>query len=508
MAEARGPLGAPAPGTSIPSVARPWNGWQALVPRSLLGRILLVMAAGAMATQVAGALLFSAQLDARESAEVKANARYVGGGAANAIRFFRAVPAAYRPLLLQQFREMGGTRFFVTLGDEPVNVTPIAARPLSDLAVDTVARSLRAEIPDLPQLRIAFAWPDALTVNPEGARLTDLPESWVRHILLVGPARAPVLVVQTELEPGHWMFLATDLPNPYFLDEPGPLSPDRMALQAATLLTILLIATLVVRRWITRPLARLADAAARFGTDDTPPELPADGSQEFLRTAQAFSAMRERIQRYMEDRERLFVSISHDLRTPITRLQLRSELLDDERVRREFQEDLDELDMMVKDALQSVKDSAIHEDPADVRLDTLVQRIVRGARLTGHEVEAPTSGLVVRAKPLALKRALGNLVDNALFYGGDPVRIQARAEDDWAVIEVRDHGPGVPEDALRTLFEPRVRLEHGRERNEAGLGIGLGIARSLVQAHGGELELRNHPQGGLVATVRLPLSAR
>jgi signal transduction histidine kinase len=231
--------------------------------------------------------------------------------------------------------------------------------------------------------------------------------------------------------------------------------------------------------------------------------LPETGSREFINTARAFSAMRERIQRYIEDRERLFISISHDLRTPITRLKLRAELLDDEELRDEFEQDLDELDMMDKGALQCVKDNDIHENPAEIRLDALLSRMVRSAQLAGHEVGYAPSGVSVRGKPLALKRALGNLLDNAPFYGGR-AEISVRTEAESVVIRVRDHGPGVPEDAIASLFDPYVRLEHGRDSNDGGMGLGLGIALRVVEAHGGQLELSNHADGGLLATVRLP----
>jgi signal transduction histidine kinase len=267
---------------------------------------------------------------------------------------------------------------------------------------------------------------------------------------------------------------------------------------------VLLLCILVVRS-ITRPLAALSDAASAFGQghDEGARPLPETGSREFINTARAFSAMRERIQRYIEDRERLFISISHDLRTPITRLKLRSELLDDEALRNEFEEDLDELDMMVKGALQCVKDSDIHENPAEVKLDALLGRLVRSARLAGHEVGFAESGLSVRAKPLALKRAIGNLLDNALFYG-KRAEISVGGETGAITIAVRDHGPGVPEDAFASLFDPYVRLAHGREQNDGGMGLGLGIARSVIEAHGGQLILENHQEGGLNATIRLP----
>jgi signal transduction histidine kinase len=412
------------------------------------------------------------------------------------------VPPAYRPLLIQQFREMGGTRFFVHLGDAPVPVATMAPQALAEVALATMQATLKVELPFLNEARLAFAWPERLTVSG-GTLLTELPENWVSHILIVKPDPAPVLVIQTELEPGHWLYLATLMPDPYFLRAADPLSAERLALQGLPLAVVLVLSAVLVLRGITRPLAALSEAAESFGKDERAPELPQTGSAEVVKLAQAFGAMRERIRKYLDDRERLFISISHDLRTPITRLKLRSELLDDEQLRHDFEEDLDELDMMVKGALQSVKDTEIHEDLHDVRLDPLLGRMAGGARLGGREVSYVACGLAVRAKPLALKRALGNLLDNALHYG-ERAEVTAQADGDTVVIAIRDHGPGVPAQALPTIFEPRMRLAHGRERNEGGLGLGLGIARSIVEAQGGQLRLANHPDGGLVASVRLP----
>jgi ligand-binding sensor domain-containing protein/signal transduction histidine kinase len=216
-----------------------------------------------------------------------------------------------------------------------------------------------------------------------------------------------------------------------------------------------------------------------------------------LQTAQ------QKLQQYLADRERLFMSISHDLRSPITRLILRSELLEDDVLRDEFYEDLDDLEMMVKSALQSVKETNIHENVTEVRLDSLIKRILRGAELAGHKIAYSESGLTLFAKPLALKRAIGNLIDNALFYGKE-VEVAVREVGRYIEIQVRDHGPGVPAEALKLLASAAVRLEHGRARNAGGLGLGLGIVRSIAEAHGGTLSLENHPAGGLVATIRLP----
>ena len=478
-----------------------------LWPASLLGRLTLVMVAGLLVTQVAASAIWASQLRAKSQVEAQSAAQYVAHSAAGAIRFFRSLPPAYRMLIIQQLREMGGTRFFVNFNHAWVPVEEIAPHPLAQDVIDTVGATLRKDLPNSPGFRLAFAWPDRLAVAEHDVRLDDLPNSWVQHVLLVKPDPAPILVIQTEIEPGNWLYMAALMPNPYFLSRNDPFTWDRLMPQALSLATVLLLCLLVVRS-ITRPLAALSDAAAALGQghDEDARPLPETGSREFVNTARAFTAMRARIGRYIDDRERLFISISHDLRTPITRLKLRAELLDDEALRNEFEEDLDELDMMVKGALQCVKDSDIHENPAEIKLDALLGRMVRSAQLAGHQVAWMPSGVIVRGKPLALKRALGNLLDNALFYGGS-AEIGAVEEAGKVVISVRDHGPGVPEDALASLFDPYVRLAHGRERNDGGMGLGLGIARGIVEAHGGQLALSNHPAGGLDAVVRLPAQA-
>ena len=475
--------------------------WSPL-PQSLLGRLSLVMVVGVMLAQLAGHAIWARQLRAESEVEANSAASHLAHSASRAVRYFLSLPPNYRPLVIQQFREMGGTRFFVNLNNAPVALRAIDDNPLATIAVAQVGRVMKQDLPHVGEARIGFAWPDTLTVANDGARVASLPDNWVQHILLTAPKPAPIMVIQVELEPGNWLYLAGLMPNPYFLEASNPISLERLQPQVLSLLAVLLLTILVVRS-ITRPLEALSHAAEAIGNGDNAAPLPQTGSREFVNTARAFAAMRERIECYLKDRERLFVSISHDLRTPIMRLKLRAELLDDDALRDEFHDDLDDLDMMVKGALQCVKDSDIYENPTEVRLDALIARIVRGARLASHEVAFTESGLAVTAKPLALKRAIGNLLDNALFYG-QRAEIAVAATDGQVEIRIRDHGPGVPEEALRSLFEPYVRLDHGRHQNAGGMGLGLGIAREIVQGHGGQLKLANHPDGGVVATIVLP----
>ncbi|MFZ6753968.1 sensor histidine kinase [Undibacterium sp. Dicai25W] len=475
---------------------------QRILPSSLLGRLSVVMVAGVMLTQFVGNAFWAAQMRKESQIEVTESSQHLAQSAASTIRFFMSPPPNFRSLIIQQFREMGGTRFYVNLNSAPITIKDIPEQALTALAKEKFSAALKKVLPNISKTQLNFTWPDDLVLSEDGAGIGDVPDRWVQHILVTKPNPAPILVLQVEMEPGHWLYLATLMPNPYFLDSNDPLSGDRVVLQALSLAAVLLLSILVVS-WITRPLAALSEAASAFGNGESAPELPETGSREFVNTARAFSAMRERIARYIEDRERLFVSISHDLRTPIMRLKLRAELLDDDDIRSEFHDDLDELDMMVKGALQCVKDSDIYENPTEIRLDPLIGRMVRGVGLAGHQISFQESGLSVSAKPLALKRAIGNLLNNAIHYGKQ-VEISAIETEESIEIQIRDHGPGVPEEALDRLFDPYVRLDHGRQQNQTGLGLGLSIARDIVQAHGGKLLLSNAMGGGLLARIQLP----
>ncbi len=475
-----------------------------LLPRSLRGRFVALMIAGVVLAQLAGHAVWHSQARATHLELVDRVSRDLALGIASTARFFGSLPYEYRHIVLDQLRQMGGTRFFVSLNRERIRVADIPDSEEKRIVVANVREVLQQALA-LSQVQIEFSPPESLHVLNNEILLKDLPPRWAEHTLLLEPLSPPVLVVQLALAPDAWLYVATLVPVPGFLSDQGLLTPERLVALLLTLAVVVGLSLLGVRG-LTRPLAQIAGAAQALGRDLDHPPLPEDGSTELAATARAFNRMQERLQGYLRDRERLFSAISHDLKTPITRLRLRAELLDDAALRAKFVRDLAELDLMVKGALQSVKDTDIHENPEPVDVAALLAAMREDLLLRGAVLEVRGSAAPIRARPLALKRCLTNLVDNAVFYGE---RAEVRLEDgaEALAVRIRDRGPGIPEDKLEAVFEPFVRLEPSRNRNTGGTGLGLGIARHIARAHGGELSLHNHPGGGLEARLVLPRQA-
>ena len=371
-------------------------------------------------------------------------------------------------------------------------------------AAQEVIAELERTVPFLHSFKVTFAQPENLVISDDGRLAQDLPKEWVETTLLLRPRPAPILVIQAEYMPGDWLYLAATMPDPYFMDNASPITADLAAMQLLVLISVLVVTVLVVRALI-KPLNRIARAADAFGVKDAAHDrVPEIGSRELRRTARAFNAMQARIQSYIVDREHLFVGISHSLKTPIMRLKLRTEMLDDEATRIEFHEDLDDLDLMIKSTLQSVRDSDIHENREPVKFDLLIQRLSQRPIYPDAKICLDLEACIIHGKRLALSRAFGNLIDNAVLYGQN-VHIALAIEASHAVVTIRDFGPGIPTSAVAQAFEPRGRLAHGQHCNRGGSGLGLGIARSIIHAHSGTIDLSNHPDGGLVVRVKLPL---
>ena len=472
------------------------------LPRSLFGRLLLIMLSGISLAQLLTSLIWAGQVNADSQQRIEKSSHYLAVSLSTTIRYFMALPANVRPIVIDQQREVGGTGLFISLNQSNIAVSPALSATHSDLLLNTLREQLFEELGALT-LTLSLAMPDAIRLYDRQVPIGEIPVRWVRQSLLLEPEPAPILVAQVQLENERWLYLATLLPDPYLLAKNRVLTPERWWSLIATLVMAGLLSFYFVR-WQTRPLRRLSAAADAFGRGLDEPEVPASGMRELDATAEAFSAMKLRIRRYLNDRERLFAAISHDLRTPVTRLRLQVELIDDEALKQSLEEDLDELDMMVKGALQTVRDSDIHEDPTEVDLDALLQRICNDQLRQGKEVSYHSeAGATYIGKPLALKRAFTNLIDNAVQYGQSATISLARSSDD-VQISIADQGPGLSEDEVQRLLQPYTRLDHGQQCNAEGMGLGLGIAQSIIHGHGGELTFNNLQRGGLEVQVVLP----
>lgn len=284
---------------------------------------------------------------------------------------------------------------------------------------------------------------------------------------------------------------------------PGPRLPRFIFVQLGALALVLSAVLYAVTRTITRPLDELARAADEVGRGATTTPLKERGARELLRATRAFNSMQERLRRYLDSRTQVLAAMSHDLRTPLTRLRLRVESIDDDDLRQRCVEDLDEMSSMIRGALGVFRGLNDEETAVPVDINALARELQRQHAELGGEVNVVGAAeSPYLAKPLALKRCLGNLVQNAIRHG---VRATIDIEDgQQLVLRVLDEGPGIPEDMLDKVFEPFFRLEASRNRDTGGTGLGLSIARDIAQAHGGTLTLRNRAAGGLQATLTLP----
>jgi two-component system osmolarity sensor histidine kinase EnvZ len=271
------------------------------------------------------------------------------------------------------------------------------------------------------------------------------------------------------------------------------------------LATVLLtgVAILFIRNQV-RAIERLADAADAFGRGGDVPQFKPHGAREVRKAAHAFIAMKERIQRYVDQRTLLLASVSHDLRTPLTRLKLEVALAEPSPRLKAIKRDLAEMEHMIDEYLAFARGED-GEALEIVGLRGLIQEVSEGATRAGAQVQVDADGgLAANVRPNAFKRALSNLVMNAAVHG-EHVEVAARARPSGGVeILVDDDGPGIPPERYEDAFKPFSRLDESRNQNEKGVGLGLAIARDLARALGGDVTLDRSPMGGLRAVVRLP----
>lgn len=268
------------------------------------------------------------------------------------------------------------------------------------------------------------------------------------------------------------------------------------------ILAVVLIAWMAVRLAM-KPLQVMANAAEKLGSNIHSPPLATDGPLEVRAAAQAFNAMQRRIINNIAERTRFLASVSHDLRSPITRMKLRTEMLDDEVNKEKFRKDLDEIDAMISATLNVVQDIDVQEHRQLIDLDSLLESLRSDQAEVGREVAVSGHAAPLQGYPRSLRRCLQNVVENAVRYG-ERARMRLEDGDKRVTITVDDDGPGIPADMLERVLEPFYRLERSRNASTGGFGLGLSIAATVVQAHRGEIKLANRIGGGLRVAISIP----
>lgn len=279
---------------------------------------------------------------------------------------------------------------------------------------------------------------------------------------------------------------------------------------STAILLALCIAALaaLMGRWLTQPLTKVAASARALyaGAQNAP--VAEAGTREVRDLAAAFNDMQARIKRLIDDRTNMLAAISHDLRTPLTRLRLRAESLGDETVRASVTRDLNDMEGMLDATLAFLRGDQSDEDVQVLDVSAILQTVVNDCEDAGGKVQLTSTGdLVARGRSLGLKRAFTNLIQNAVRYG-DSAQVSANAEADLILVSIEDRGPGIPAEHLESVFTPFKRLDPARGDGQPGYGLGLTIARSLIRLHGGEIALSNRGEGGLRALVTLPKSGQ
>ncbi|MBP6115051.1 MAG: HAMP domain-containing protein [Neisseriaceae bacterium] len=313
-----------------------------------------------------------------------------------------------------------------------------------------------------------------------------------------GPGGSVAFLVQVPLKDGQWLIFNSRIPKA------SSWLSSRALTNIGLLLMVVLALSYVAVRSLTRPLQQLSKAADALGRNINQPPISETGPTEIRQVARAFNLMQGRLQSYIQDRTHVFSAMSHDLKTPITRMRLRTDLLDDDLLRERFEKDLKEMETMVTEALAFMKGLDNHTPAQAINPLALLQSIQtdyleanKSVSLEG-EATPPLWG-----QAALLKRALVNLIDNALFYG-QRADIQLRHDGQGLSIDIMDAGPGISPQDQEKVFQPFFRVESSRNRDTGGTGLGLSIARNIIHSHGGDLSLHNRPEGGLKVSMTLP----
>ena len=300
---------------------------------------------------------------------------------------------------------------------------------------------------------------------------------------------------------GREIFISLGLDHP--VTSAASQNPFRLTSLLIRLIAVSITAW-VAALWLSKPIKRLALAADELGKNlNSPPINETTGPTEVRQASKIFNQMQAHLQQQMEERNLFLAAVSHDLRTPLTRLKLRAEKIEHRELRSDVQNDINEMTAIIETTLDYLRGDERPETPCLLDISALVHSIAEDANESGNIIAVSGSTQPIRLQPIAIRRCLNNLIENALRYG-ERASITISEIDDAVVISIHDAGLGIPENKLEAVFAPFYRLENSRSRHTGGVGLGLSIARDMASKQGGNISLKNAPEGGLIATLVLP----
>lgn len=463
---------------------------------SLFGQTIIIILLGLVLSQAVAVWLYSHD---RTEAVRAVGAMAVAQRAANVVRLLEESPADSRQRMAEILSEPS---FRLSLdGHRPQLPAPTPRSSPANLIEAYLVDALALSDPD--RVRVALADSEGRAEDGGRGQGRGMMPGMGMH-MGHGPMAAPwrALSVGVQLTDGRWLTIAAGIE-----DRQPVRSWWLFGALAAMGLTVLGASAWAVRR-VTAPLRLLGDAAERLGQDVAASPLAERGPAEMRRTVKAFNGMQENLRRLVEGRSRLLAAVSHDLRTPLTLLRLRAEDVADSENRDRMLSTIGDMDAMVAAILDYSRNASNAEERRPTDVTALLASIVDDMAEAGLAVILQSSEpLVAPVQVVGLKRALANLITNAVRYG-QAARIRVAGRPGALEIVIDDDGPGIPEAELAKVFEPFYRLESSRNAETGGMGLGLAIARAIIGNHGGDILLMNRPGGGLRAVVTLPRPAR
>lgn len=397
----------------------------------------------------------------------------------------------------------GSPTFELLVSDFPIVTEDIAESWSSNFLAQLIgdeARDIRVYRP-----RSVRRWPFELAAdgdNGPNGTIAGSPETTDGLTLLASDEGSipdnPTTWVSIQLVDGSWLNVtAVQLPAN------GPLS--RFMLAALAVAIALTLLSVWGANRVARPLKYLGDAASRIGGEEDIPPIPEAGPADVRRLTRSFNEMAARVRRTMTDQRTLLRSVGHDLRSPLTSMRIRLEFVHDDKLRDQLIESVEEMEALTSDALEAARGEVSSETSEVVEIGSIIRAVCEEQRALGNIIAVSSSGDVwIDGRRRELRRAIRNLVENATIHGGG-AEIRIDRDGSFALISVCDDGPGIPDKELARMLEPFAQLDEARTRSNRGSGLGLSIARGIVERHGGKLELMNRQSGGLRATLRLSM---